>query len=82
MPFQDIIIDGYMQQILRTTDKEAMKIEFTSSTTWRVKKDTGIASMNRSICNTKEIIDLTYSPQPKSVDRVSNSQVIDLTISP
>lgn len=74
-----LIVDGFIQDIINATPNDAMKVEFTSSSNWRLKKDTEpsvLSSKVQSHTGTVECIDLTYSPLPKK------SVVIDLTHSP
>ncbi|XP_031573050.1 uncharacterized protein LOC116307052 [Actinia tenebrosa] len=84
MPYEDIKVDGMLSDIIKGVKKETLKIEFTSSTTWRVKEDKGtsLSSHKLNQSKRKEIIDLTYSPLPNAEGRGSNYDFIDLTNSP
>lgn len=93
-PLSQLVVDGFIMEILASVPENVKSVEFTSDGSWRIKENTlssiSTTSLNKT-CDqgNNEVIDLTFDTPEKVIkERPSSSsgncvpQVIDLTLSP
>jgi len=96
-PLSELVVDGYIMEILEAVPGDVKSVEFTSDQCWQIKgRDCSLTSINRSSNDSDRgnnaVIDLTFdTPKKSDQKKLSNVDsnfdkdgppVIDLTLSP